>query len=92
MARLINPEGGERYLVPADGKIFTLEELQKAVGGYIEIVKLNDNVSMVIDEDGKNKDLDFNPTATTLAKLNKAIFDYDYIVGPAVFVLNRELD
>ncbi|MBQ7212279.1 MAG: DUF3846 domain-containing protein [Muribaculaceae bacterium] len=93
MARIITTEGGATQIAPANGKFFSLEELRKAIGGgYIEIVRLNEYASLVIDEDGKRKDLDVNYYATTIAKKNKAISPHDYIVGNAVFVLNEELD
>jgi hypothetical protein len=40
MAKLIKADGETRELRPADGTdCFTLEELQKYVGGYIEVVR-----------------------------------------------------
>lgn len=93
MARIITTEGGASVIAPANGKFFSLEELQKAIGGgYIEIVRLNKYASLVIDEDGKSKKMKYNGTATEIARDNRAIFPNDFIVGDALFALNEELD
>lgn len=56
---------GELYM-PANGKVFTLPELQKAVGGYIEIVILNDFLAMVVNEEGHIHGLPYNEGASML--------------------------
>ena len=38
----------------------TLEALQAAVGGYIEIVTLGDGLAAIVNEEGKINDLPFN--------------------------------
>lgn len=80
---LITPEASVTPLVPANGRDFTLEELQKSVGGCIEIIDLTEKTIMVINEDGKGR-LYPNMMATVLAKASRAIFPYDYIAGNAV--------
>ncbi|UVV58215.1 DUF3846 domain-containing protein [Bacteroides thetaiotaomicron] len=40
-------------MAPANGSEFRLEEMQKMVGGIIEIVYFDDNTVMVINEEGK---------------------------------------
>lgn len=53
---------------PANGHYFTLEELQRAVGGRIEIIPLEkdglDSRLLVIHEEGKLISLPFNVLAT----------------------------
>lgn len=45
---------------PANGTAFTLEELQKIVGGYIEALYLHDGRIMFLNEDGKRLGLPLN--------------------------------
>jgi len=45
----------------------SLENLQKLVGGYIEIINTNDGRLMVVDEEGLLKDKHVNQAATHLA-------------------------
>lgn len=49
---------------PKNGSDFQLEELQKFVGGYIEIVRLNDSELLVVDEEGLLKHRPLNVTAS----------------------------
>jgi len=60
----------------------TLEEVQELVGGWVEMITLDNGDQMLFDEDGKLKGLPINEVATRLAR--PAIFDQDYIVGHAV--------
>ena len=55
----------------------TLEAMQKAVGGYIEVVRMDNNLLMICDEEGKLKGKPYN-------------FDLgrDIIVGDVLFVQN----
>lgn len=80
---LITPEASVTEFVPANGRDFTLEELQKSVEGCIEIIDLTDKTIMVVNEDGKGR-LYPNMMATIIAKGCRAIFPHDYIAGNAV--------
>lgn len=53
-------------LTPADGKKFSLEELQAVVGGYIEIVTLPDGALLICHEDGRLRQLPVNKPASLL--------------------------
>ena len=64
----------------------TLQEMQKFVGGYIEVVYLNKESEMIIDEEGKLKGKSMNREATDIAHDNKAIFNTDYIAGDAMIL------
>lgn len=79
----ITVEGSIEEISPNDGKEFQLEEVQKRVEGYIEIVYLNDKQIMVVNEEGKF-DKEFNPIATGIADLHKALGYGDYICGNVV--------
>lgn len=69
-ARILLPDGTETATTPANGKTFELEELQKIVGGYIEILALPGKPGeiMVCNEEGKLEGLPINPAATQLWK------------------------
>jgi hypothetical protein len=60
MATLIKANGEEKNVFPNNKKDFQLDELQKFVGGLIEIVKTKDGKTMVINEEGKINDLPIN--------------------------------
>lgn len=66
-------------VAPLNGSDFSLEEMQKIVGGHIEIVqtKYDDHI-MVINEEGKlEAEPVVNRMATKLYKFN----EHDVIVG-----------
>ena len=81
---LITPEASVTEFVPANGRDFTLEELQKGVDGCIEIIDLTEKTIMVVNEDGKAQRLEPNSAATVLAKALGAIAMNDFIVGNAL--------
>jgi len=86
---VITENGGRYDSPPEDGKKYTLEELQKAVGGYIQVVNLGNGTLLVINEEGKLRGLKENVEATALARDAEALFPNDYIVGPAVHIPER---
>lgn len=67
---------------PADGKRYTLEEIQKMVGGFFQIVSLEDKYIVLADEDGLSKKLPYNEFASHLYG--------KHLVGN-VAVVNRKL-
>jgi len=89
MAILIQPDGTRTPLVPADGHCFTLAELQAAVGGYIELLRLADG-GLVVHEEGRLVGLPPNPTATRLVYGPRIVPGFD-IVGPALRLSAAEL-
>ena len=64
----------------------TLKELQKMVGGYIEIVHLANGDQMIIDEEGKLKEKPVNMEAT---ELWLGDVPADFIVGTAVVLSGK---
>ena len=93
----------EAFILHADGKVTelptrepTLEELQKAVGGYIEILYvrwLDRPAMMVLDEEGKlaHKRKPLNPKATHIAQATAGIARDDLIVGDVVILCGPEV-
>ena len=72
MAIIIKISGEAENIEPLSGSVFTLEELQKAVGGYIQIVSItageHSGRLMVVDEEGKLKtDAQINIEASKIA-------------------------
>lgn len=78
-------------LAPANGTDFTLEELQKIVGGYIEVVRLDDGAIMIINEEGKLHGLPPNERATRIAHAAHAVAYSDEIVGPVAIIKDDQL-
>jgi DNA-binding CsgD family transcriptional regulator len=71
----------------------TLEELQAAVGGYIEILLIRYgalDAHLVFDEEGKLKGKLVNRAATMLARSAGIALD-DYIVGDAVVLTGKAM-
>lgn len=82
MATIYKTNGGIIEIQPKNKKDFKLKEMQDIVGGYIEIVYLEDGRLMVVNEEGKVDGLDVNWNATAL------VGGYDIIVGD-VLVCNQ---
>jgi hypothetical protein len=69
-----------------------LDSLQKAVGGWIELLPINDEHHAYIDEEGKLKNLPINELATKFAHKYIGIAPYDCIVGPMIILGNDPSD
>jgi hypothetical protein len=67
----------------------SLEVMQQAVGGYIEMVPTNDGRMMVLNEEGKLLNLWRNNKATALAK--GVIANSDWIAGDVIIAEFTEL-
>lgn len=79
----VMPAVGKSYeLAPADGKTFTMQELQKLVGGYFQALRVEDGRWMYCNEDGKALKLPRNEEATAL--MRGRIASRDYLVGTVV--------
>jgi hypothetical protein len=66
MAIHIKADGDITEVHPTAGDKFTLEEMQAAVGGLIELIILHDGRDMWINEEGLILGLPFNISASTL--------------------------
>jgi hypothetical protein len=90
MATLIHTDGTEETIHPADGERFSLSELQRYVGGHIELVGIvPDPRMMFVNEDGWRLGLELNRAATALYRGTPPRHD-GLIVGPAVVMTRRE--
>ena len=79
-------DGTAKQVKPTNGEDFTLEELQSFVGGYIEIVSLND-MFLVVNEEGKLNNLPVNANATALWE--QVYGKTDVIVGDVLYTCKR---
>lgn len=77
-AKIFKTNGEIIEVEPKNGTYFKLPELQKIVGGYIEIVNLTKDRIMVVNEEGKIYGLDINSAATELLVQNGG---RDIVVG-----------
>lgn len=83
-AILIKENSSSSYITPKNGTDFELDELQKAVGGYIDIIRLRVNdLIMVINDEGKFT-CGKNKAATEIACRCNAIFADDYVAGDVI--------
>jgi hypothetical protein len=83
-------------LISTDGtrkkvSIETFDQARQLVCNYqynssAQIIVLTDGTFMVIDEDGKLKNLEINEIATEIAHESNSIYPSDYIVGDVLIV------
>lgn len=86
---IIRPGGLVERISPKK-EFFTLEELQKLVGGMIQMISIPGGITLVLNEEGKLLELDFNLTATSLYK--GYLFEGDYLVGNVIVIDNKHLN
>ena len=83
MSILFHPDGRQEVVHP-QGKVWEAAELQRLVGGYIEVVQTWASPAvLVINDEGKLRGLELNMEATDLMA-REYVAAGDYIVGPAV--------
>lgn len=77
---------------PTSGMRFTLAELQRAVGGYVQIIRVPGRQKnlIAVNEDGKALNLPINILVLQWAREMKAIHPGDWIVGDAVIMRDYE--
>lgn len=90
MATLFKTNGETILVVPENQKKFTLKELQKYVGGYIELLTISDKSFLVINEEGKLQNLPLNDRATQIYIKNYGFTDI--IVGDVLVIKQNEID
>lgn len=74
---------------PRDGNKFALEETQAIVGGYIEVVPLDEGKILVCDEDGRIKEKAVNKKATEAAF--KLGYKGHFLVGDVLICDDNQL-
>jgi len=97
MGTIYKPDGTTEKIYPAKGGKFSLEELQQAVGGFIE--KLYPSIKgcrqMYCNEEGLLKNLPPNPFTWQL--VNHDVYKYDYppywrVQGNIISITTEEKD
>jgi len=92
VAKLIKENGSEQKIVPKTLPHFTLEELQKAVGGYIEFVRVREaSKTVVVNEEGRLNGSKRNPRATLLLAGMGCTANHE-LYGPVLFCNDNEID
>ena len=91
-ATLITTENKKRKI-----QVDSFEQVKKIISNYdgnigIEVVTLQDGTALLIDEDGKLKNLPYNDLASALAHEKKGIYPSDFIVGDAILIDLDEFD
>ena len=87
-AKIIYTDKEAEDYTPKNGRTFELEEMQEIIGGYIEIVRLNDGRIIIVNEDGLNLNLPVNIEATNILRRDHSTTQY--IVGTAI-VCNADM-
>ena len=92
----INTDQNEFKIIEDSKDEPSLKEAQDFVGGWVEGITLPNGDYLLVNEEGKLKDLPLNPEATALWK---ATFDNDqyitgrndFVVGPAILIKKKAL-
>lgn len=79
---ILKADGSFEHRPPANGRDYTLGELQKIVGGYVEIIKTPRGMFMVIDEEGKLNEKPVNIAAT---EIFRGLGVDDVVVGDVLY-------
>lgn len=74
-ALYIKTSGEKTEIIPENGVLFSLKELQKLVGGNIEMLLTKDQRTMVVNEEGILKSLDKNSEASKLVNCGLIVGD-----------------
>ena len=96
METKINTDAAEFKLIEDSKAEPTLKAAQEFVGGYVEGITFPNGDYLIINEEGKLRNLPLNPEATALWK---ATFDNDnfitgrndFVVGPAILIKKSAL-
>jgi hypothetical protein len=89
MATIIKQSGSMLPFPLKSGKA-VLEDMQEAVGGYIQIIQLQNGQWLVMDEEAKFKPHEANLIATQMAL--PMLMEGDYIAGDVVLLEHNEID
>ena len=87
----INTKASEFKIITDQKDEPNLKEAQKFVGGYVEGITFPNGDYLIINEEGKLKNLHLNEEATNLWRAtftkDKYAFGYDdFVVGPAILI------
>ena len=91
-----NTEVSEFKIIDDEKNTPTLKEAQDFVGGMVECITFPNGDLLIVNEEGKLKQLPLNPEATLLWRItftkDKYIIGYDdFVVGPAILIKKKAL-
>lgn len=92
MGKIIKTNGQVIDVEPENGLTYELQQLHDIVGGYIELVRLNNKEYMVVNEEGKLYNLPFNAMATSLYHKEVPQAKDDFIVGDVLVCYQDEIE
>lgn len=92
-ANLITIDGTEKKVSAINGKKFSLDEMQKYVGGLIDLIRFPDGRTMIVNDEGKLDDLPVNGKASAIFRRQFPIEKYPHnndgiIVGDVLISLS----
>ena len=92
----VNTDANEFKIVSDSKDEPTLESAQEFVGGYVEGITFPNGDYLIVNEEGKLKNLPLNPEATLLWKITFDNDNYitgrkDVVVGPAIYIKKHAL-
>ena len=92
----INTKASEFKIIEDSKDEPSLKEAQEFVGGYVEGITFPNGDYLIINEEGKIKNLPLNPEATALwrATFTKEEYSFgydDFVVGPAILIKAKAL-
>jgi len=94
MALVIPTDDQEPYeLSPATPPAFSLEEIHRTIGGYMETIELRNGLWLVANEDGLRLELQPNGFATWLVRhwARRTLVYPAYVVGVCLVATTEEL-
>ena len=91
MTKEINTKASEFKIIEDSKHEPNLKAAQEFVGGYVEGITFPNGDYLIINEEGKLRQLPLNPEATALWRAtftkDKYAFGYDdFVVGPAILI------
>ena len=92
----INTKASEFKIIENSKDEPSLKEAQEFVGGYVEGITFPNGDYLIINEEGKIKNLPYNPEASALWRAhfdndNYIIGRKDFVVGPAILIKKAAL-
>ena len=96
MTEQVNTKQSEFLLIDDEKNTPDLKGAQEFVGGYVECITFPNGDLLIINEEGKLRNLPLNPEATLLWRTtftkDKYAFGYDdFVVGPAIYIKKHAL-
>ena len=91
-----NTEQSEFLLIDDEKNTPDLKGAQDFVGGYVECITFPNGDLLIVNEEGKLRNLPLNPEATLLWKMTFDNDNYvtgrkDFVVGPAIYIKKHAL-